>query len=73
MSTTLEQTWAESRGKTGVPTFWTCTGCGYAYWSYGNEQDPNGDGHCSEGKWLADARAIWETPTPKRDQSTNGN
>lgn len=47
------------RGATGVrPTLWRCSKCLYSFWSYNIEQDPLDDGHCSNGKWYADSRAI---------------
>jgi hypothetical protein len=41
------------------PILWTCSNCKYSFWSYGEGQDPRDDGHCRDGRWLADARAIW--------------
>ena len=50
--------WCMRRGAKGRPTLWRCSGCRYSFWSFGDSQDPEDDGHCSNGYWLADDRAL---------------
>lgn len=75
----IEQESAESweimkarRGQQRYPTLWGCTGCGYTFWSHGPEQDPEGDGHCQGGVWLADQRCINEVISRPFEEDDDG-